>query len=753
MVRIFFAKIFLVAALVVTTGTISFGQNARDLVKGNLIQFNDNGGWCWYQDERAIVDMTAGKLLLGSDGSGTGVGGSARSGDVEAVLFDLKTRSLQRYTLREGDPSVFYCDDHCAPAFLLRPDGKYLAFYAAHFNDSSSHYRLFDGSTWGPEKVFDWKKERPGGVNFQTTYSNLHYLSAEGRMYNFVRGNNKSPNVMVSTDMGTSWVYGGQLTTNANVGYNNGYYKYSSNGVDRIDFICSDYHPRDFPTSIFHGYIKNAKVYRSDGTIVDDNLLDTLNLASTAKLTLMFADNTVVNGDTMHRCWNTDVQRYDDGTIATIITARANDNQGGSSTAINPDLRFLYSRFDGSKWTTTYLGKAGSKLYASEQDYTGLGAMHPNDPNTIYISTPFDPRDNTNLGVHEIFKGVTADQGKSWAWTAITQKSVRDNMRPVVPMWDRNNAALLWWRGTYLSAQSYNSAIVGILDRRFETVGLMKYVDATPANTSLADGSQLITTGPDSNAGPADGKWHLRMGFGNGSTVFTSAELAGENAPVLRTGVSIPASGTYDVWANFWAVPATNADWRIRAGLSSDGMQLFRSMACKQVEAGDHDASLTLSGTGNTFLYQAYLGRVEVKSSNSSFDVFVDDDAARVGTTNTLVGDNSRTWYDGISYAIVGTTINSAERSTFPTTFSLDQNYPNPFNPSTAISYHLSAFSVVTVKVFDVLGREVATLVNQASPAGSYTVRWDASGQPSGVYIYRLQAGNQVTVKKMVFMK
>jgi len=139
-------------------------------------------------------------------------------------------------------------------------------------------------------------------------------------MYNFVRGNNKRPNLMVSTDRGDTWTSGGQLTTKANVGYNNGYYKYCSNGIDRIDFVCSDYHLRDFPTSIFHGYIQNGKIYKSDGVLVDDNVLDTLNLASTAKLTLVFADSTIVQGDAMRRCWNTDVQRYGDGTIATIIT-------------------------------------------------------------------------------------------------------------------------------------------------------------------------------------------------------------------------------------------------------------------------------------------------------------------------------------------------------------------------------------------------------------------------------------------------
>ena len=75
-------------------------------------------------------------------------------------------------------------------------------------------------------------------------------------------------------------------------------------------------------------------------------------------------------------------------------------------------------------------------------------------------------------------------------------------------------------------------------------------------------------------------------------------------------------------------------------------------MACQQVEDGDHDITLVLTGTGNTYLYQAYLGRVQV-SDNHTFEVFVDDEAIRVGTSSTLIGDVARTWYDGISYASV----------------------------------------------------------------------------------------------------
>jgi hypothetical protein len=256
--KIFYNTFLFTIILLVSINSVSYSQNARDIVKGNLIQFNDNGAYCWYQDERSIVDVVKGKLIVGSVASGTSVGGTFRNGDVEVAIFDLQTGSRTRTALRKGDPKVFYCDDHNAPAFLVRPDGKYLAFYAAHFYDSSSYYRIYDAGVWGPEQRFNWKTQRPGGINFQTTYSNVYYLSAEGRTYNFVRGNNKSPNLMFSTDMGNSWSYGGQLTTNANIGYNNGYYKYCSNGIDRIDFICNDYHPRDYNTSIFHGYIKNG---------------------------------------------------------------------------------------------------------------------------------------------------------------------------------------------------------------------------------------------------------------------------------------------------------------------------------------------------------------------------------------------------------------------------------------------------------------------------------------------------------------
>jgi len=88
-----------------------------------------------------------------------------------------------------------------------------------------------------------------------------------------------------------------------------------------------------------------------------------------------------------------------------------------------------------------------------------------------------------------------------------------------------------------------------------------------------------------------------------------------------------------------------------------------------------------------------------------------------------------------------------------PENFELKQNYPNPFNPSTVISWQLSVGNIVTLKVYDVLGREVATLVNQFQTAGDHSVTFNADGFASGLYFYKLDAGSFRSIKKMVLLK
>lgn len=99
------------------------------------------------------------------------------------------------------------------------------------------------------------------------------------------------------------------------------------------------------------------------------------------------------------------------------------------------------------------------------------------------------------------------------------------------------------------------------------------------------------------------------------------------------------------------------------------------------------------------------------------------------------------------------TAVEDPAGQTLPKSFSLFQNYPNPFNPATTISFSLPSRSLVSLKVFDVLGREVSILVADKFPAGTYTHQWNAAGLPSGVYFYRLQAGDFIETKRLVLLR
>ena len=87
------------------------------------------------------------------------------------------------------------------------------------------------------------------------------------------------------------------------------------------------------------------------------------------------------------------------------------------------------------------------------------------------------------------------------------------------------------------------------------------------------------------------------------------------------------------------------------------------------------------------------------------------------------------------------------------TYFNLSQNYPNPFNPVTTISYQIPQTSFVSLKVYDILGTEIAIIVNEEKPAGEFEVEFDGTGLASGIYFYKLQTRNYNSVKKMVLLK
>jgi hypothetical protein len=315
-----------------------------------------------------------------------------------------------------------------------------------------------DPRTWGPERTFDWS-EFTGGRG--VTYSNLHEL--DGRLYCFVRAVNDDPCALVSDDEGDTWAYAGKLFTRPKVGYVNGYTRYVST-PSRVDLVTTDHHPRDYDNSIYHGYLEAGALHRTDGTVVDPVALDG-DAASQVELTTVLAAGSKWDGEPMTHCWTIDIRRESDGSLAAVLLARHDTPEDPTDAFARqhpvPDHRFFYGRLaPGGTWQVHQLAKAGPGLLPHENDYTGLVAIDPYDLDSLYVSTPIDPRDGTTLAHHEIFHARTADAGASWTWTALTEDSAADNLRPIVAPGDPTRIPLLWFRGEMTASQHYDCEIV-----------------------------------------------------------------------------------------------------------------------------------------------------------------------------------------------------------------------------------------------------------------------------------------------------
>ncbi len=455
-----------------------------DLVAGNMMLINDNGGWCWYQDEKIIYDPVAECVVISTAARPEGFGGQngGRTNDVDATTFNLNTGKRTR---------VLACnrggDDHNMGALWIRPDGRYLHLYAEHYSPDLTYFRVTtnpnDGTLWGPEQSYNWLDISGLEHDQDLSYTNVHYLSAEGtgngRLYNIVRQFGRNPHISYSDDWGETWQYAGRLSRPlGNATYSNYYHKFKSNGVDRIDFIASEQHPRNYNNGVYHGYIQNGKTYDSYGNVMDNSIFDQ-DAPTTEDFTPIFTPDEFQEPNTYHTAWTNELELDAQGRPVCLFQTRYGTEPWGSGSGQNTigaaDHRFFYARFNGSTWTYTELCKMGTGLRTPEQDYLGIGCIHPDNANLIYVSTSFDPRDDAPLEHHEIFKGVTQDNGLTWDWTQITFNSTQDNIRPAIPSWDANHTAVFWTRGTYPGQEKYDLVVVGMIDTPDETLGLVTY--------------------------------------------------------------------------------------------------------------------------------------------------------------------------------------------------------------------------------------------------------------------------------------
>jgi hypothetical protein len=230
------------------------------------IVLNDDGGWCWFQDERALV--VAGRLVFGSVAAGRS--DPSRRGMVEATSVDLRTGTATRFRLSTTlvQKAGAY-DDHDTPAFAVRGDGRIVALWAGHAYDnrilSRVSLRPGDATAWGDERVF------VPSPSSSITYSNLHRLAGErGRIYDFFRGldNRFKPSVAWSDDEGETWKTGGVVIDVPAAFRHRPYVKYASNGKDTVHIVYTEGHPRDFDNSLYHAFYRGGTLHRSDGTVI-----------------------------------------------------------------------------------------------------------------------------------------------------------------------------------------------------------------------------------------------------------------------------------------------------------------------------------------------------------------------------------------------------------------------------------------------------------------------------------------------------
>ena len=146
---------------------------------------------------------------------------------------------------------------------------------------------------------------------------------------------------------------------------------------------------------------------------------------------------------------------------------------------------------------------------------------------------------------------------------------------------------------------------------------------------------------------------------------------------------------------------------------------------------------------------------IEYKYTRGSWATVEKDEAgAEIGNRTLTVPSDDHTQEDVVgSWADLGTFVHDEYTESMPDQYLLSQNYPNPFNPETTIRFSLPEQNTVTLKIYDLMGSEIETLLNTQMQAGNHQVRWSAKHVPSGIYLYRLQAGAYSNTRKLILQK
>jgi hypothetical protein len=343
----------------------------------------------------------------------------------------------------------------------------------------------------------------------------------------------------------------------------------------------------------------------------------------------------------------------------------------------------------------------------------------------------------------------------------------------VGPQFLRNNGSGVFAAGAVglptqiaIRAERYTSSIFADVDKDGDPDLILGSHDGVSAFQQTPTDLLLLNDGTGAFTPAPAGAMPLRsLGIESGSVGLAVADVDKDGWIDIIASVHVEyrtpiiqlllnnGNGTFrDASANItqqWPTSASFGNswirWTLPVDLNSDGWVDF-------VSVGQNECPSAVYLNMGNGVFRPY---TDYYVDGASYSALTAADFTGDGKPDLLAvrGDRSAVLYKTVGNAVTTSVGSEIAVETSASTFELEQNYPNPFNPETRIGYRMQERGWVKVSVIDLLGREVAMLVNEERPAGAHTVSWNASGHPSGIYFARLSAGNVTLTKRLTLIK
>jgi hypothetical protein len=379
-------------------------------------QIAPDAAWCWFSEPRAV-----------QVGAVTFLGWITSTGDVTVGSFDAQSGGTQRFVLMTD----FQVDDHDHPAVLLRPDGRLQAFWSAHNGGE-----LFTRTSLRPHDITAWGRLATVPVKAAgdrvSTYANPVLLPAErNRLYVFARSGYEHVTVTSSDDLGGHWSAARVLIAERG---QRPYVKYADDGNASIAMAFTNGHPAENHSSIYYAAYRSGVLRRADGRPI----------AAMSQLPIAPRQAELVFAAPADRdAWVHDVAFDADGRPRIVFATMPQRGPGAHD--------YWYAAWTGSAWLTRRMTDAGGSISDDPREpaYTAGISLDHRDPSVVVLARP-------GTAKLEIERWQTPDLGRSWTHEPVTDASVDDNVRPVVPR--GATGSVVWMAGHYGYFTSFRTA-------------------------------------------------------------------------------------------------------------------------------------------------------------------------------------------------------------------------------------------------------------------------------------------------------